>query len=565
MGVVNVQQFLSGLHGFLPHLQTDLPPPARMESSLHYTSVNHADCLIGSINQLRRKTELCDVLLNVGSRRIPAHRLILSACMPYFHNLLEHNPRETPAEYHLTDVDPDAAQSIIEFCYTSAISVTEENVLTLLPTAFMFQLDEISNLCCDFLLSQLRPDTCLVTYQVATQCDCKTLQEDSVAFIKENFQKILAEETFLDLAVYSLLQTLKSLQGEVLSDKQVLDAIQTWVDHCGEDRQQSAPLVAHFFPDLFEKLKEFLPEELLQLPLTLDDMDTSSPVSRPDDTSTSEDSFSMSNGGLNNSSSSMVTICTICGEIFDNQKMLDQHKRDCEEMPIKPEFLHVNDNTITISTGSPKGDNGFSGSHFSSLINGHTCPICNKSFSDKKNLSKHIKIHSQSGFSCEFCLKKYSTKSNLQGHMRVHSGDRPFSCEFCGKNFSTYCVMRVHLHTHTGEKPFPCPTCGVSFAKNIHLKRHMQIHTGAKPHVCNICGKHFSRSDHVKRHIQSIHSGAKPHTCTLCGKEFVRKYELNKHMKLHFAQSVDGHFSNGVGFHEFENGNSSLSETSLKD
>lgn len=55
--------------------------------------------------------------------------------------------------------------------------------------------------------------------------------------------QILAEETFLDLAVYTLLQTLKSLQGEVLSDKQVLDAIQTWVDHCGEDRQQSAPLV----------------------------------------------------------------------------------------------------------------------------------------------------------------------------------------------------------------------------------------------------------------------------------------------------------------------------------
>lgn len=34
---------------------------------------------------LRKQRELCDVVLIVGNQRIFAHRVILSACSPYFH------------------------------------------------------------------------------------------------------------------------------------------------------------------------------------------------------------------------------------------------------------------------------------------------------------------------------------------------------------------------------------------------------------------------------------------------------------------------------------------------
>lgn len=56
------------------------PSPAR----LSHTSEKHPRTTLTELNVLRRHRELCDVVLNVGSRKIFAHRVILSACSPYF-------------------------------------------------------------------------------------------------------------------------------------------------------------------------------------------------------------------------------------------------------------------------------------------------------------------------------------------------------------------------------------------------------------------------------------------------------------------------------------------------
>ena len=60
-----------------------------MDTSLHYTSVSHATCLVSTINKLRRGGQLCDVVITTGNTRISAHRLVLAASSPYFGPLLE--------------------------------------------------------------------------------------------------------------------------------------------------------------------------------------------------------------------------------------------------------------------------------------------------------------------------------------------------------------------------------------------------------------------------------------------------------------------------------------------
>lgn len=56
------------------------PSPARLE----HTSDKHSRLILESLNVLRRRRELCDVVLIVGNRKILAHRVVLSACSPYF-------------------------------------------------------------------------------------------------------------------------------------------------------------------------------------------------------------------------------------------------------------------------------------------------------------------------------------------------------------------------------------------------------------------------------------------------------------------------------------------------
>ena len=160
-----------------------------------------------------------------------------------------------------------------------------------------------------------------------------------------------------------------------------------------------------------------------------------------------------------NIANGLTIICTICGEIFDSQSDLDTHRQECED---SPEFTTttVANTTTSSSTTAMNSDTANVFSIKSNYLrydgspknsdSSFPCPICGKHFPCKKNLGKHIKIHSQYGFECEICFKKYSTKSNLQGHMRIHSGEKPYNCEFCGKGFVSYCVLKVHIRTHTG-------------------------------------------------------------------------------------------------------------------
>lgn len=73
-------------------LPEGVPQPARMP----YVSDKHPRQTLEVINLLRKHRELCDVVLVVGAKKIYAHRVILSACSPYFRYpgafMLSHSP-----------------------------------------------------------------------------------------------------------------------------------------------------------------------------------------------------------------------------------------------------------------------------------------------------------------------------------------------------------------------------------------------------------------------------------------------------------------------------------------
>ena len=164
-----------------------------MENSIHYTSPNHADDLIGSINNLRQQQNLCDVIIYLGDLTLPAHRLVLTACSPYFSNLF--SSRGTPpgrsVDVILEGLNPKSVESIIEFFYTCAISVTDDNVWDILPAASTLQAHEIQNVCSGFLSSQIQLKNCMQIYEIASHCNCLDLKNEAADFIQKNFDMVI--------------------------------------------------------------------------------------------------------------------------------------------------------------------------------------------------------------------------------------------------------------------------------------------------------------------------------------------------------------------------------------
>ncbi|GLG94620.1 Longitudinals lacking protein, isoform G [Gryllus bimaculatus] len=92
-----------------------------------------------------------------------------------------------------------------------------------------------------------------------------------------------------------------------------------------------------------------------------------------------------------------------------------------------------------------------------------------------------------------------SSSSILFSDNRALAGKRPFNCDICGAAFNWPSNLVVHKRTHTGERPYSCEECGKAFSQKQTLDTHMRIHTGERPYRCDVCGKAFNdRSTHAR-------------------------------------------------------------------
>jgi len=88
----------------------------------------------GAFREIRDDKDLFDCTLSCGSKQIQAHKLILSACSPFFRSILRQNPHQHPLLY-LKGVDFIDLQSVLSFMYHGEVNVAQEELNSFLAVA----------------------------------------------------------------------------------------------------------------------------------------------------------------------------------------------------------------------------------------------------------------------------------------------------------------------------------------------------------------------------------------------------------------------------------------------
>ena len=183
--------------------------------------------------------------------------------------------------------------------------------------------------------------------------------------------------------------------------------------------------------------------------------------------------------------------CRICQRAFTNQKDLDEHKQIHFEM-----------------------DRSF------------RCKTCKKLFFDIRNLKNHEKVHVREKSKCQICLKEFRYEKYLNQHMKQHHESTP-SKEAEDSNDSN-CSSEDE-----NEPSYSCEHCGKHFSNESKLATHSKMHVSHKAFKCAICPKAFSKEKNLISHLTFHDIYSFP--CKLCGKVMKTRTKLDAHMKIHYS------------------------------
>ncbi|NXK01356.1 ZBTB9 protein, partial [Corythaixoides concolor] len=110
---------------------------------------HHAAALLESLNRLRLEGKFCDVAVHVGGRVFPAHKSVLAAASPFFHDklLLQDGGRLLlpPA------IDPDAFEGLLHLIYSGRLTLLLEALPGHLLVASGLQMWHVVDQCSEIL------------------------------------------------------------------------------------------------------------------------------------------------------------------------------------------------------------------------------------------------------------------------------------------------------------------------------------------------------------------------------------------------------------------------------
>lgn len=166
------------------------------------------------------------------------------------------------------------------------------------------------------------------------------------------------------------------------------------------------------------------------------------------------------------------------------------------------------------------------------------CTICMKTFSDRRNLKKHIQnihVNRDVRYACDLCDKSFTQPYSLAYHKELHTTSEKkcsvADCPFTSKHPKRLEKHFRQQHTIQSAELFACDICQKTFAGTKRLQKHLQVH-GPDNHFCTFCNnKAFKTRAAFKTHMKTKHSSVNYVECDVCLKAFTNAMSVHNHKR----------------------------------
>nr|XP_046253334.1 sal-like protein 4 isoform X2 [Scatophagus argus] len=145
---------------------------------------------------------------------------------------------------------------------------------------------------------------------------------------------------------------------------------------------------------------------------------------------------------------------SVSSNVFGHEAGLDATQKDAKEL--LGALHHMNGSALPgeQSSGTAKLQQMVDGLE-KRTSDPNECVICHRVLSCQSSLKMHYRTHTgERPYKCKICGRAFSTKGNLKAHYGVHRSNTPLkmqhSCPICQKKFTNAVVLQQHIRMHMG-------------------------------------------------------------------------------------------------------------------
>lgn len=527
--------------------------------------------VLDSLNRQREEGQLCDLSIHVQGQVFRAHRCVLAASSPYFHDQVLLKNVTTVSLPSV--MDPVAFESVLSSAYTGQLSIIQDDIVNYVTVASFLQMWHIVDKCTEILkrprpASDVPPGGAVSRQQSPSSTDCLYSE-------REGRKREKKPDTLPPLATWRRPQQFsrwsrqKSSTGQHLADSQV-DSLPVYNDSsdyssCEEPWVSSQGKASHFVQDEPGHSSKHhgapLSEDALKQKCRLQqqrDPERSSEKNREngcsdvtlergqnDQKETEEESTAVSKkepivqvgvvGQCDLNTVSKLNEGPIVKVNIDDIKVL----RDCSSDV--PQTETVPGPSARLQWQMPPWSHQAPRSHESETGRIHS----NEEDTDMGHFGE--------GNFSQDTFDEIEKESGQVTQRPLVSPD--FSLPASDGNWPSTSATQAPSLTPTSSSTFLAPSspsmpssssslplsgapfagkvhychCGKAYALKSMRDRHVKMqHLNLRPFGCPVCNKSFKMKHHLTKHLKT-HGGLRPFECSVCGKKVIWKDSFLRH------------------------------------